>query len=340
MEPPPVQYVTTSDGYRIAYCVCGEGRPLVLMPLLFTNVERMWTSQAQGVLYRALAARYRLVQFDPRGSGNSSRNLSEVHSLADHALDLEAVVAKLGIESFVLTAMLHFTHPALIYASRHPERLAALVLINPTPPDSAWGGLPSHFGELASTSWDLFVETFSSTFRGGGDPDYFRETTSQADFLTDMHAAEHSNVADLLPSLPVQTLVITSRASVAPGVVQAGRMIASTIPNSRLVLFDGGIGEVILSRTSEPPPAVAAIQEFLREQRDAAGTSPPTLLPLSRREVEVLRLLATGRSNAQIADELVISQNTVIRHVSNIFAKIGTENRAQAAVYARDHGIG
>jgi DNA-binding NarL/FixJ family response regulator len=61
---------------------------------------------------------------------------------------------------------------------------------------------------------------------------------------------------------------------------------------------------------------------------------------LSSREVEVLRLLALGKSNAQIAAELVISQNTVIRHVSNIFAKIGAENRAQAAVYARDHGIG
>ena len=53
----------------------------------------------------------------------------------------------------------------------------------------------------------------------------------------------------------------------------------------------------------------------------------------------MLRLLGVGKSNAQIADELVISQNTVIRHVSNIFAKIGAENRAQAAVYARNHGI-
>jgi DNA-binding NarL/FixJ family response regulator len=61
---------------------------------------------------------------------------------------------------------------------------------------------------------------------------------------------------------------------------------------------------------------------------------------LSAREIEVLRLLAAGKSNAQVADELVISQNTVIRHVSNIFAKIGVDNRAQAAVYARDHGIG
>jgi DNA-binding NarL/FixJ family response regulator len=52
-----------------------------------------------------------------------------------------------------------------------------------------------------------------------------------------------------------------------------------------------------------------------------------------------LRLIAAGKSNQQIADELVISQNTVIRHVSNIFAKTGVANRAQATAYAKDHGL-
>jgi two-component system, NarL family, response regulator LiaR len=65
----------------------------------------------------------------------------------------------------------------------------------------------------------------------------------------------------------------------------------------------------------------------------------PSLTGLSAREVEVLRLLAVGQSNQQIADEFVISLNTVNRHVSNIYAKIDAENRAQAAVYAKEHGI-
>jgi DNA-binding NarL/FixJ family response regulator len=60
---------------------------------------------------------------------------------------------------------------------------------------------------------------------------------------------------------------------------------------------------------------------------------------LIERELEVLRLIAAGKSNQQIADELVISLNTVRRHVSNIFDKTGVANRAQAAMYARDHGI-
>ncbi len=53
----------------------------------------------------------------------------------------------------------------------------------------------------------------------------------------------------------------------------------------------------------------------------------------------MLRLIATGRSNQQIANELVISLNTVLKHVSNIFAKIGAANRAEAAIYASRHGL-
>ena len=57
------------------------------------------------------------------------------------------------------------------------------------------------------------------------------------------------------------------------------------------------------------------------------------------REIEVLRLIAAGRSNAQIAEALVISPNTVGRHVSNIFDKIGAANRAEATAYALRNGL-
>lgn len=60
---------------------------------------------------------------------------------------------------------------------------------------------------------------------------------------------------------------------------------------------------------------------------------------LSEREVEVLRLLATGKSNTEIADALVISYNTVARHVTNIFAKTNAANRTEAAAYVHRHGL-
>ena len=61
---------------------------------------------------------------------------------------------------------------------------------------------------------------------------------------------------------------------------------------------------------------------------------------LTDRELEVLRLIAAGKTNKEIAEELVISLNTVARHVSNIFVKTGVANRAGAATYAAQHRLG
>jgi DNA-binding NarL/FixJ family response regulator len=60
---------------------------------------------------------------------------------------------------------------------------------------------------------------------------------------------------------------------------------------------------------------------------------------LSIRELEILSLIATGKSNRAIATELVLSEKTVARHVSNILAKLGLSSRSEATAYAYKHGL-
>ena len=60
---------------------------------------------------------------------------------------------------------------------------------------------------------------------------------------------------------------------------------------------------------------------------------------LTKRELQVLRLVAAGETNRAIAAELVVSQRTVDRHVSNIFAKLGVSSRAAATAYAYEHRV-
>jgi DNA-binding CsgD family transcriptional regulator/tetratricopeptide (TPR) repeat protein len=81
---------------------------------------------------------------------------------------------------------------------------------------------------------------------------------------------------------------------------------------------------------------IQTLQEKVAVQAGSASIYPDGL---TQREVEVLCLIAAGRRNPEIAAELVISLNTVTRHVSNIFSKTGAANRAEAATYAYRHGL-
>ena len=60
---------------------------------------------------------------------------------------------------------------------------------------------------------------------------------------------------------------------------------------------------------------------------------------LTAREVEVLRLVASGKTNRAIATDLFLSEKTVARHVSNIFAKLGLTSRSAATAYVYEHNL-
>jgi NarL family two-component system response regulator LiaR len=88
----------------------------------------------------------------------------------------------------------------------------------------------------------------------------------------------------------------------------------------------------------EPSLSPAIAQKVLSELRQPPDR-PPTPDPLTDREVEVIRLVAKGLSNLEVAERLVVTEATVRAHVSNILSKLHLANRTQAALYALREGL-
>jgi DNA-binding NarL/FixJ family response regulator len=138
------------------------------------------------------------------------------------------------------------------------------------------------------------------------------------------------------PASRVLVLGVSAEEADITGAILAGAMgyVLKDAPFEEIV---AGIRATALGHSAIPPQMVALLMQSVRDSPEAPAAA---LLGarLSDREREVLRLMAEGRSNHEIAENLVISLTTVRKHVSNILMKLQVENRVQAAVQAvRNH---
>lgn len=334
MDAPAVRYARTSDGFEIAYAVSGQGRPIVLMPAPVSHIGIEWSSATYRPLLEAMAARYRLIQYDSRGSGMSSRGLPETFSGDDYLTDLDAVLDAVGLRRFVLVGRLVSGSVGVRYAWLHRDRVEALVLWNAN--TSYRDSFAHSHLELARTHWEHVLGTIGNEYFPRDDPtlrvELARQCVLRRDFIVRVRAIGAYSIQAELTELRVPVLVIGSRAPDARSELTA-RRLASSVPGASLQVFDarGGID----SQGSEPPPAVVGIDRFL----ESLEAPTPPVAPLTDREIEVLRLVAAGNSNRQIAEKLVISPHTVARHLSNILTRVGAANRAEAVAYASRHHL-
>jgi len=219
---------------------------------------------------------------------------------------------------------------------QYPNRIIALVLGTF---NFRWA--TALFDHLPAQDWDAFLHSIVPRDRSTEERSRLvglrRQAEDQRNYLLrsrilygqpEVYAA---GMEDRLSRLRTPTLAIHVRDYALSSIEQS--MKKAQLCGGRLVLIDGS------DPYGDADQGIRAIETFLADvtPKSLSDSGPPD--GLSPREVEIIRLVAAGKSNQQIADALVISPSTVLHHVTNILTKTGCHNRTEAAVYARDRGI-
>lgn len=328
------------DGRRIAYATVGEGPLLLFSARWVSHLEEEWEEDAGArSFFEELARSHRVVRYDRLGAGLSDRELSGPPTTESEARALATVLAACGGEPAILFSCSCAGLATARFAAAAPDRVRKVVFFagyvsRRDVPEVTRRSLV----EFARLNWPLAAQMFSGLIvpRGSGDEiaalsrqlRHAAEADVAADFL------ELELTADARPYLPGVTMpaLVLHRRGDRTVPIGHGRELASLLPNARFVALSG---DSHLPWMDEQRDLRRALAGFLD---DAVSVESNGDSPLTRREAEVLRLVASGLSNREIASSLVLSEHTVHRHLANILRKLGQSSRAGAAAQATRAG--
>jgi pimeloyl-ACP methyl ester carboxylesterase/DNA-binding CsgD family transcriptional regulator len=348
---PRIEFAGAADGTRLAWTAVGTGPAVVLTPgVPLSNFEAEWRIPVLRRALERLAGRVRLIQYDGRGTGRSQRDVTDL-SLEAHLRDLDAVLEAAGAHDVMLLGFYHSVITAIAWAARHPERTRGLVLFG----GAARGWDPMRepgtqaLLSLIERDWDTFVESAVHAWLGWPDDaegraaaEWFRTSTSPAVARATLKASAEMDVSADAATIQAPALVLHRRdGQVIP--LEVSQALADLLPDGRLEILPGASASLFFERTDEVVDRLTAFALDPGASASAAARRPSSTAArgseLSRREREVLRLIAAGESNGQIAATLGLSINTVERHVSNLYRKIDARGRADATAWAIRRGF-
>jgi pimeloyl-ACP methyl ester carboxylesterase/DNA-binding CsgD family transcriptional regulator len=327
------------DGRRLAYATVGEGPLLVFGGRWVTHLEDEWEDPRARSFYEELARTHRVVRYDRLGCGLSDR-ASEPPTLASEVRALATVLDASGGGPATVFACSCAGLATVGFASTARERIRKIVFFGGyASRDDVPDATRRSIVDFVRTNWPLASQMLAGLFipHGSGDEIAAFSHRQRRAAEPDVAAAflELDLTADLrtlLPTLTMPVLVLHRRGDRTVPIAR-GRELASLLPNARFVPLSG---DAHLPWVDDQRELRRALAGFLD---DAATVDVNGDSPLTRRESEVLRLVASGLSNREIAASLVLSEHTVHRHVANILRKLAQSSRAAAAAHATRVGL-
>ena len=348
-----IQYARSGD-FHVAYQVLGDGPiDLLLSPGWVTHLDLAWDVAPLARFLERLASFSRLILFDKKGTGLSDRlNPHTLPTIEQRTDDVRAVLDAVGSEKAALFGTLGGAAMCGSFAAACPERCLALILYGTFARVESDTGLLSRLADSTEAALDRIEQEWGTEGVGLAfwAPSIVNDESVKAAYLRLSRSALSPGSArallsvgyqldwdSALPHIRVPTLVLHRTGDlVAP--VRQGREVATAIPGSRYVELPGADH---LMWAGDQEAILGEVEAFLEEVVPAGDPPPPpvTELGLTEREIEVLRLIAAGRTNKEIASTLYISPKTAGAHVSSILAKLGVERRAAAATLAQRLGL-
>jgi len=339
-----LRFCRLPTGGQVAFTTVGSGTPVVIPP--------GWVMTAAGSFPDALdwfwepfLQQHTFVVFDRLGCGLSDRNRTDF-SLAVDMQALDAVIRHLGLTRFAMFGASDGGPQAIAHAAAHPDKVSRLVLYGTRATiDAEFAAVREALAGLIHVHWQIGSKALGDMFLPGAD-------AATADIATELFLAGNEvDVAALCAAVRAPTLVLHKRDDrIWP--FRFGRQLAGLIPTAKLVPLAGEAHppwfedvatytRQVLTFLAEPDGAAGLEQARddaalvqAADARSAAEHHGPYPAGLSMREVEVLRLVAAGKSNQEIAEALFVSTNTVATHIKSIFNKTGVSNRTEAGAYA------
>ncbi len=344
-----VRFAISADGTRLAWARHGSGPPLLRVATWLTHIEHDWESPIWSHWLEALGRRFTVIRYDERGCGLSDREPRDL-SLQAWLADAEAVADAAGLERFALLGLSQAGAVATAYAAAHPERVSHVILCGAY----ARGQLRRGDVETARENLELnqsvmrlgwgranpaFRRTFTSRFAPDASAeqlswydDLARRSTSPEMAVRLSAARAEIDVTDVAPLVRAPTLVVHAGGDEAVP-FEEGRRLAALIPDARFVLIDSR-NHILLPDEPAWTTFLAAIDELTGGRAAPSTSERSPAIRLAARELEVLRLVAAGCSNDEIAGRLYLSVRTVERHLGNIYARLGLTGRSARAAAA------
>ena len=336
------------DAGRIAFAVVGSGPAIVLPAWWVSHVAEDWNFDPLRRFVEGMAAGRMVVRYDRVGTGMSDRQRPpQTFTPEFEAATLCAVLAELRLERVTLMGISCGGCPAVSLAAKWPERVDRLVLYGSYANGHALGPPEARRGmvDLVRSHWGLGSRLLADVFGPSLSPaDRAAFTASQRACADAQMAARlleliyQTDVRDDLPRVRAPALVVHREQDRAMR-LRGAREVAALLPRAELVTLPG---DAHLPWHGDGDAVLRAIAAFVGIKAPPAPVSEPdadVLEELSAREREVLRLVAQGLSDIQIAQRLVISPHTVHRHVANILTKLRLPTRAAAAAHAARTGL-